>query len=552
MNRIEDADIPSRLGEVILAALRIQPKSVWLCSSETEAQRFQNTVSEWLNLNGLVGHPTWLLTPLGSEIDQFKESPSGHLFVAGRFDGMDFQEEQCRLVVLTTLPRAINSQEEFISSYLRDSGFMLRRLNQRVVQALGRCNRSEEDFGVYVLADRRIATHFGRESNKAGLPRNIIAEIDMAQDMAEIEVDALVGKVENFLQGDFREYDRDIQAYVEDVPVEIVEAELPDTSAHEINGWASLFASHNYEIAADRFERCWDIAREANLLEMGALYGWQLAKALYLQSLQGERGMRERSLDIFERAIRRGGQSSWFNRMRSSLYRARQTPVTEEVIRDEYANHVLRVFDELFEKQGGDGNKFARWCSGITEALQSERHAQYQEGLEKLGQVLGYYATRPQYNAATDCRWRGVFGNSREVITFEAKIEHHDGQEVSAYHVGQAHNQLTRALTEFDDNGYAVRGTIVTHLTSITPDAEAASGTIKIITKPAVLALWNRVRVILSLYRDGWALYDIPARRAAAQAIRARLPSTGWLIRVLSLDVRFIVEEHMLAEWPPA
>ncbi len=32
-----------------------------------------------------------------------------------------------------------------ILTYLRDSGFMKRRLNQRIVQALGRCNRADED-----------------------------------------------------------------------------------------------------------------------------------------------------------------------------------------------------------------------------------------------------------------------------------------------------------------------------------------------------------------------------------------------------------------------
>src|SRR5271155_5084459 len=114
---------------------RGQHISVWLCSSESEATKFSNNVSEWLNRNGLTAYPTWILTALGAEIDHFKASPRGHLFVGGRFDGMDFSADECRLVVVTTIPRAINSQEEFICAYLRDSGFMRRRLNQRIVQS---------------------------------------------------------------------------------------------------------------------------------------------------------------------------------------------------------------------------------------------------------------------------------------------------------------------------------------------------------------------------------------------------------------------------------
>ena len=171
MNRLEESDIPSRLGGAILAALSVHPKSVWLCSSSADAKRYREAVSEWLNKHGFVGHPTWILSPLGDEIDTFKAAPIGHLFVAGRFDGMDFKANECRLVVITTLPRAINIQEEFITAYLRDAGFMRRRLNSRIIQAMGRCNRAEDDFGVYILADRRFATHFGRESNREGISR---------------------------------------------------------------------------------------------------------------------------------------------------------------------------------------------------------------------------------------------------------------------------------------------------------------------------------------------------------------------------------------------
>jgi hypothetical protein len=550
MNRIEEEDIPGRLQTVILAALSIHPKSVWLCSSKADAIRFRTVVSAWLNSNGLVGHPTFILTPLGDEIEQFKVSPQGHLFVAGRFDGMDFSADECRLVVVTTLPRAINSQEEFISAYLRDSGFMKTRLNQRIIQALGRCNRSEEDFGVYILADRRFATHFGRETNRAGIPRNIVAEIDLAQDMAEIDEDELVRKVENFLREDFSQYDGELQSYLANVPSQSAPPAAPDTSSDEVLGWTALFASQNYEIAADRFERCWEVARGANLIEMGALHGWHWAKALYLQSLLGEPSAHEKSLRVFEDAIRRGGRSSWFNRMRASLNRAKSVPaLAEEAARYDYAAVLIRAFDDKLENLGTMGNRFERWCGSVTSNLQSESHAQFLEGLEQLGQTLGYNASRPRYGAATDCRWRGVFGNTREVITFEAKIEHNASHQIVASDIGQAHNQLARAQREYGTQGYVLRGTIVTHLTAISPQAEASAGSIKVLNKGTIFDLWNRVRSLLSLYRNGWSLDDISARSAAAQTIRARLPETGWIIRALDVDERFIRNERLLAEW---
>ncbi len=548
IEKMEENVLSERMTNLLSAALQIHPKSVWLCSSKAEASALQINVSEWLNSNGFVGHPTWLLTPLGEEIDEFKEATQGHLFVAGRFDGMDFRADECRVIIVTKLPRAINSQEEFISAYLRDAGFMKRRLNQRIVQALGRCNRSEEDFGLYILADERFSNHFSSEANREGIPRNVIAEIDMAQDAAERDVKGVVEDIRYFLRGDFNQHDRDKEVYLMDVPERSVLHGIPDTSTNEVLGWTALFANQNYEIAANRFEECWEAIRETSLMELGAFHGWNWAKALYLQVRRGEPSAHEKSIRVLEDAIRRGGQSAWFNRMRTSLNRARRSQASiEEIIQYDYADALLRAFDDRLEQLGPKGDKFEQWCRTTSERLASDRHTQYQEGLERLGQLLGYYAVRPKYNAATDCLWRGVFGNSKEIVTFEAKIEHSPSQQIVASEIGQAHNQYTRAEREYP--GYAVRGTIVTHLTSITSDAEASAGNIKDLEKEAILALWNNVKILLSQYRDGWSVDDIGARHVSAQAIRARLPKTGWLIRALDTDKRFINADILCAEW---
>jgi hypothetical protein len=563
MNRTEDQDFPARLEATFLAALRILPKSVWLCSSKEEARKFEQKVSEMLNLNGFVGHPTWILQPEGDEIDAFKQAQQGHLFVAGRFDGMDFQADECRIVVITTLPRAVNLQENFITTYLRDAGFMKRRLNQRIVQALGRCNRSEEDFGVYILADMRFVSHFGLEANKKGIPQNIVAEIDMAQDMAEVGVEQLIEQVEQFMQGDFHQYDLSLQDYLSDLPLLPVlpPSSIPESSVEqsiteqditekEVLGWTCLFDSQYYAQASHSFDFCWEATRQTDRREIAAFYAWCRAKAIYLQSLQNDPAAGEKALLVLEEAISHGGRSAWFNRMRASLNRARNAAeLTEQIQQNTYAESLLQHFDELLENLGSKGNKFERWCNRITSLLSSERHNEYQEGLEKLGDLLGYRASRTQYEAATDCRWRGIFGNHREVITFEAKIEHNASQSITPSDMGQAHNQLARAEEEFQKYGYSIRGTIVTHLTTLAPSVSSSSRGIKIIEKAALLSLWEHIHQLLSTYRENWSLENIATRSGAAQRVRSRIPEAGWLIRVIDHENIFIDAEQITKEW---
>jgi hypothetical protein len=553
MNRLEEqeSDIPHRLEVALLTVLKIHAKSVWLCSSQAEAEKYKGIVSQWLNGNELVGHPTWLLTALGDEIDQFKASEKGHLFVGGRFDGMDFRGDECRLVVLTTLPRAINAQEEFISAYLRDAGFMRRRLNQRIVQALGRCNREDSDFGVYVLADKRFATYFGRDANRESVPANMVAEIDMAQDLAEIPEKELCKRIRAFLKEDFSNYDAELQKYKAMLPTLKPTPTLIDSSANEVVGWAALFGNQNYDLAADRFEECWTACDDGNLVEIGAFWKWNWAKAVYLKSLLGDPTALARALELAEEAIKRGGISSWFNRLRASVNRARAaTAGKSQPPPNEYATALIRSFDDHLEKVGIKGPRFDSLCVRITACLSSENHDEYCEGLEKLGNLLGYHADRPKYKTATDNRWRGTFGNSKELITFEAKIEHSAGTEITPSHLGQAHNQLNRAIVEFGQLGYSTRGTIITHLTAIDGAAKSSAGAIRIITKSAVLELWERVRVLLSKYRQGWSIDDIPARLSAANALLVKCPRTGWLQRALDADRLFLDGKHMLTDWP--
>ena len=550
MNKIEDSDIPERLQTAILETLKFHPKSIWLCSSEKEAFKMRVVVMEWLNANGFNGHPYWILTNLGDEIERFKESEKGHLFIAGRFDGMDFKGSECRLVILTTLPRAINLQEEFFCAYLRDSEFMSKRMNQRIIQALGRCNREETDYGIYVLADRRFATHFGRDSSRRGIPKNITAEIDIAEDATEDSQDVLIESIDSFISGDFTNFDLKLHDALENAPSFQLNG-TNSSSNDEVLGWTALFSSKNYRIAADKFKACYDVAVSKNQVEVGAFFAWCQAKALYLEGITSNPAHKELALEILEHAVVRGGQSSWFNRMRASLYRAMQSAsstVTPSI--ENCSSIMIQRFDDLLENLGTRGNRFQKWCDKIQNYLESESHNEYQVGLKELGMLLGYNSTIPMHSAAADCQWRGVFGNSMEVVTFEAKIEHEASGFITASAIGQVHNQRQRAIREYEPLGYSIRSCIVTHLSSIDQSAEASAGETRVITKHAILKLWERIKIIITLYKDKWSLDNIDVRKSAVTMIRYQLPKDGWMLRALDSDVRWIDETLLLGEWP--
>jgi hypothetical protein len=319
----------------------------------------------------------------------------------------------------------------------------------------------------------------------------------------------------------------------------------------EVEGWTALFGSQNYEIAADRFEECWREALSANLIEMGAFYGWQWAKALYLQASLNQPSVRQKALQVLDDAIKRGGQSAWFNRMRASLNRARnQAAQSGQGNVDTYTESVVLAFDDQLERVGTRGIRFEKWSATITRQLASGQHDEFCLGLAELGKLLGFQVVLSKRQAATDCLWRGAFGNSKEVITFEAKIDDKVAGKIVASDVGQAHNQMQHAQTEFGSKGYQVRSSIVTHLKAIAPEAESALGSIRIIEKAAIQALWQHVSLLLSKYRDNWSLDNLAARVTAAQILYPSLPQSAWLGRALDTDQLYISRDQLLAAWP--
>lgn len=551
LNQDEKGMITERLGSVIAAALKSQPKSLWLCNSKADAASYREAVVPWLERHGLTGHPTWLLTSMGDEIDKFKAAKTGHLFVGGRFDGMDFHQSECRLVVLTTLPRAINLQESFAADYLRDSDFMTQRVNQRIIQALGRCNRSDEDFGVYVLADSRFAAAFSQERRRRGLPAGILAEIDLAEDLVEVGAADLVAYVQSFLACDFSTFDRDLAEANAGLPQHTgAPIGQPDNSTDEIAGWLDLYERQNFAAAETSFRDRQQQLGGTGQKELGAFVQWCQAKAAYLEGRRGDGAAAQRALVLLEEAISRGGASSWFNRLRSSVnrYRHASAQVSPVVSSDEFSAVMVRSLDDLLERVGP--RRLPKTLALLDTKLNSEKHNEFSLGLEELGNLLGYAASRPKYGAATDCRWRGIFGNEREVFTWEAKIEHGTESVVDAHAVGQAHNQFNRALAELGPKGFTIRGLIVTHLERIDPSASSSLGSIRVVRKSAIIRLWERIRTILDAYGTTWSADDLGSRVAAGHAAASKLPPTGWLDRAVTGDEPYVDEVALLAEWP--
>ena len=139
-------------------------KAAWLCASHSEADILQAAL-------GALGQPVYRLRA-GDDtaVDAWSRAPRGHLITAGRYDGLDFAGDICRLVIITTVPQASSEFERFVVAYLGDATFMRHRVGQRVTQALGRANRTSTDRSLYLGLDPTFAQILADPAVRASIP----------------------------------------------------------------------------------------------------------------------------------------------------------------------------------------------------------------------------------------------------------------------------------------------------------------------------------------------------------------------------------------------
>jgi hypothetical protein len=445
--------------------------------------------------------------------------------------------------VVTDLPRAIDLQEQFLSEQLRDASFLLERLNARILQALGRANRSEDDFAVYVLHDPRFAAHLRRDANRASLPVRINAEIDVAQDTARDTDDALAAKVAAFLEREFSAHDSAVAA-AEDgaMPSPAPTVTVPATD--EVEGWRRMHVEDF--VGADACFAAWAATcGAAGLREQAAFALVCQARARLLASRDGDLSAQASARELIERAIGAGGiRSSWFNGLRASITVTEPTSATS----GETADQMLTQFDLRATADGGNLEKFERYRARIATMLASGTHAEFQEGMQELGRLLGFDAVRPRGSGATDVRWDWAEGGQRQLLVWEAKIDHAEHNALSVSAVDQANGQLTAARGEYGPRGVVCRGAIVSHL-ELDETAAGRLGDVTLVPKDAVAELWERAGGLYARYLGKWRPDDADARRQAIAEVEHRLPPTGWLARALDANAT-VSAVQLLAEWP--
>jgi len=527
---LNPSQLPALAPEVVDAVLGQASqagRAAWLCASHAEADELQALLIQ-------AGWRVFRLRP-GDDgaIEAWRQAPAGDLVAAGRFDGLDFPDDACRLVVLPSIPAASTEFERFVVAYLGDAAFMRHRIGQRVTQALGRANRSERDWALYLGLDPGFAERLADPAVRAALAAEVGPIVRRALDLhgqgwpgfdaAAKAFWERTAQPELAVAGGRRRPGRQVAG-----------AHRADSGAAEVDAATAVWLG-DHDRAAEQAAQAAAQLAEAGEPEHSAFWRYVEAHALYNR---GRAADITRARAAIREAIANGPRTAWFVRLGRTLEELEGRGVDDgahdglflawdEWLR-EAGSSVLAQLTRAREQLQGTHNEQARGTAGAGPAMRGARRPPRRPKRHRRPLDLG----DPDQGPAPGLR------DQDQHPPGPGPARRRQPGPRSARGGTTAVPTPPRARRPGHPPG------------EMEPDAAgAARERVAVLHPTATLRLFDLLADRLRAYQARYGAGTAAERGAARQAVEPHLPRRGWLQRVLAPGPRCRDADDIEAEF---
>lgn len=377
-------------------------RSVTLTPSQPQADAIANQVTT--KLQGFV-----LFTKSDIEIDKtsFISTPNAAAVLANRYDGIDFPGDECRLLCVDGLPRAMNSQERFIMSKMAAAVLFNERIQTRVLQAAGRCTRALQDrSAVFVtgtelvdfLADSRKWKHFHPEL-QAELSFGVLQSTDTPIDSFQENFNMFMENSHQWASADATI--RNDAANFQRSPYPAMD-ELEKVVEHEVTYQEAMW-NKDYGAALTAARTILSDLKQPDLRGYRALWHYLAGSAALRLSTAAGDAQSLAAREQFAAARAAAPSVSWLNGLTSPSSTS-AAPGSEPESSEIHTQ--VEAIEKQFLAMGTATNaKFEKTVAKVLKEL-AQPHT-FEAGQVGLGTVLGFIAGNDETDAAPDPWWLG-------------------------------------------------------------------------------------------------------------------------------------------------
>lgn len=333
----------------------------------------------------------------------FVSAPAAAAIVANRYDGIDFPQDECRMLVVDGLPTATTLQERFLVQRFGAIALLNDRILTRIIQACGRCTRDATDYSAVVILGEELQRYLLTAERRGFLHPELQAELEFGMQQSKgTTADEFCENVAAFLGRTqaWRDADGGIVALRQSLSQTGIPGaeELRKAVAHEVSYQYALWDGN----ALGALEAARKVLAE---LISAPLKGYR-ALWLYLAGVAAERAsahsqpLAEVAREYYRLANDASPGVRWLNAL------AQAVPLAQSV-----SNHaqLLAVIERLEGRLSALGTvqdrDFTAEEKVIQEGLAQSDHRLFEDAHLRLGRMLGFDAGNVESPAAPDPWW---------------------------------------------------------------------------------------------------------------------------------------------------
>ena len=333
----------------------------------------------------------------------FTQKQAAVALVANRYDGIDFPGDECRLLFIEGLPRATNLQERFLMARMGATILFNERIQTRILQAIGRCTRSLEDFSSVVVSGEELPEYLTDIQRMKFLHPELQAELSFgAQQSRDTSMQDMVENFRLFLDNgkEWEEVNQQIVELRRHATQKSFPAleDLAHAAEYEIKFQARLWA-RDYESALASAEQVLGVLDASELRGYRAWWHYLAGSSAWLGAEDGITQFAAKARLQFDRAKSTTQGIPWLVRL--ARYQSAQT---EAVADDTVLMEQLERVEELLVELGTVHDRaFAIKEKEILEGLSS--NDSFEQAHRLLGEMVGFQAGKIEEEGSPDPWW---------------------------------------------------------------------------------------------------------------------------------------------------
>lgn len=389
---LKDTDIPSLRHEMMEKAGR----SVMLVPSDKKKDEVVKTINE-------DEFEIFDAEQIENSKKPFLEADNAIAVIANRYDGIDFPNDDCRVLFIDGQPKATNSQESFLMTKMGANVLFNERLQTRVLQAIGRCTRSLQDYSAVIVSGEHLPNYLIDHKKRSYFHPELQAElefgIEQSKERTQME---MIENLEIFLDNgeDWEEANSEIIQLREKACQAVLPAihELESVANKEIDYQKAIF-SNDYLEALSAAESVLGKLLDPELKGYRALWYYLAGAASWLLFKDGSKAYEAKACEYFKKAKNATSGISWLSKL--SMF---TNESSNEQVKDALLDKQIENLECLLSDLGTlHMKKFDEREKEIIEGLQDEKR--FENAHKLLGEMLGFEAGKVESDGSPDPWW---------------------------------------------------------------------------------------------------------------------------------------------------